>query len=294
MACLPRMFRSGKGSRPAAKRDFAKRASGFVNWLVVQPGFPMLWIFGGAVAVLMIVTGGFRTGSLPWGARGLFWGLLFGWNTLKWQLWFSLTVRRQRDWWGAVAVGVLLINLPLPAEIAFALSLAGFERTPDAFAVWGHTAVIAAVLCATIFAVSRWLRGREIVAAEEPPATPVANGLLDRARVEPDLLLAVESEDHYCRIRRRDGSSVLVHYRFGDALAELTVIPGMQVHRGAWAAAAAVSGGVRQGRRWHLQLVDGSLLPVSASHLGKVRTRGWLRAPCTTHKSEVAFDAPSA
>jgi len=242
--------------------------------------------------VLMIVTGGFGTGALPLGMRCFFWGLLFGWNTLKWQIWFALTVRRPRDWWWAAALGGLLINLPLPAEIALGLSLAGVERAPSAFAVWNQAAVIAAAIFASIFVVSRSLRGRDAVQVADTPA--VSNGLLDRARVEPATLLAVESEDHYCRVRRRDGSSVLVHYRFGDAVAELAAIPGAQIHRGAWAAADAVSGAVRQGRRWRLLFVDGSSLPVSASHLANVRMRGWLRAPCVPKKSEVAFDAPSA
>lgn len=292
------MFRSGNGSWARAKRDFAKPARGFANWLASLPGFPLLWVAGGAAAVLMIVTGGFGTGVLPLGPLCLFWGLLFGWNTLKWQLWFALTVRAPRDWWRSAALGGLLINLPLPAEIAFGLSLAGAGRAPPAVAVWSQAAVIAAAIFAAIFLVVRWLSRRAAVEAAAPPAIPAANGLLDRARVDPAALVAVEAEDHYCRVRCRDGRSVLVHYRFGDALAELAGVPGAQVHRGAWAAADAVAGAVRRGRRWQLLLADGSSLPVSATHLASVRMRGWLRAPDAPYhapkKSEVAFDAPSA
>ena len=104
-----------------------------------------------------------------------------------------------------------------------------------------------------------------------------ANGLLGRARVNAETLAAIEAEDHYCRVRRTDGSDALIHYRFGDALAEVAEIEGQQVHRGAWIAQGAVTGALRDGRRWHLLLGDGTRVAVSATHLPQVRARGWLR-----------------
>nr|WP_240953850.1 LytTR family DNA-binding domain-containing protein [Sphingomonas sp. G-3-2-10] len=105
------------------------------------------------------------------------------------------------------------------------------------------------------------------------------NGLLARARVTAETLASIEAEDHYCRVRRTDGSNALIHYRFGDALAEVGELDGAQVHRGAWVAASAVTGAERDGRRWLLVLSDGTKVAVSATYLGDARARGWLRAP---------------
>ena len=106
-----------------------------------------------------------------------------------------------------------------------------------------------------------------------------ADGLLGRARVSPEALAGVEAEDHYCRVRQRDGRSALIHYRFGDALAELQALDGAQVHRGAWVAADAVEGAERAERRWRLRLAGGTTVPVSATYAAEARRRRWLRTP---------------
>jgi DNA-binding LytR/AlgR family response regulator len=72
------------------------------------------------------------------------------------------------------------------------------------------------------------------------------------------------------------GDKPLLLYRFGDAIADLDGLDGLQVHRGAWIAARAVAGAEREGRRWWLRLPDGTRLPVSERHLPAVRARGWL------------------
>ncbi len=277
--------------RHSAKRGFVKRVRAFANRAAALPGFPMLWIAGAVAALLMIVTGGFRTGAFPLGSRIALWAMLLGWNTLKWQLWLAFTVRGRRDWWRASVVGGVLLNLPLPFEIGFALAAVGVSRAPLATVVWGQAAAIAATAFAAMALIGWWLATRR--PAPQPVAALIApGGLLDRARVRPIDLLAVEAEDHYCRVHRRDGGSALVHYRFGDAMVELAGLDGAQVHRGAWVAAAAVLGGVRAGRRWRLLLSDGSTLPVSASHVAGARARGWLRAPAP--KTGVALAAASA
>jgi hypothetical protein len=125
-------------------------------------------------------------------------------------------------------------------------------------------------VCATV----AWVLLRRAPKASVPPA----GGLLARARVVPEALAAIEAEDHYCRVHRRDGQSALLHYRFGDALREVAGIDGAQVHRGAWVAAHAVAGARREGRRWRLLLADGTSLPVSATHAAEARRRGWLRS----------------
>jgi len=102
-------------------------------------------------------------------------------------------------------------------------------------------------------------------------------GLLARAGLpSPAALLAIVAEDHYCRVHISDGSSALVHHRFGDALDEVAGLDGLRVHRGAWVADAGVTGAAREGRRWLLALADGSRIRVSARYVAALRARGWL------------------
>ncbi len=271
-------------ARPAAverrapvrgKRGFAKRALGFAKRASALPGFPILWAISAAVAVLMIVTGGFNTNLMPAPQRAVFWIALFAWNAFKWQLWFALTVRRPRDWTWAALLGAVVLNLPMPVEIALALRIAGIHAATDALGIWINTLLISGAIFPVMLLIKRRLSGAAQAASAEP-FVAVPGGLLERARVAPGALRAIEAEDHYCRVRRADGSDALIHYRFGDALDEVAGIDGLQVHRGAWVADGAVTGAAREGRRWLLVLADGRRVAVSATHLPAVRARGWL------------------
>ena len=257
---------------PARKRGFVKRAAGFVKR---APGFPMIWIGCAAAAGLMIVTGGFGTIAMPLGLRAGFWALLMAWSGIKWQLWFAATVRRHTDWFRSAAIGAVLLSLPLPLEIglcARAVGIAGADIDP--FGTWGRALAIGAVLFVTVLLI---LRATGHLQFGKPAARP-ADGLLARARVSAETLAAIEAEDHYCRVRRKDGSDALIHYRFGDALAEVAGIEGAQVHRGSWVAADAVLGAERAGRKWLLVLRQGPKVAVSASYVAEARRRGWLTA----------------
>ncbi len=74
----------------------------------------------------------------------------------------------------------------------------------------------------------------------------------------------------------RGGGTLLVHYRFRDAVGDLADVQGAQVHRGAWVADCAITGSERNGRRWSLHLADGSRVPVSETSIALCRARGWL------------------
>jgi hypothetical protein len=264
------------------KAAFANRAFGFAKPAARRlrrlPGFPLLWVASVAAAMLMIVTGAFGTGDLPLGLRTLFWALLLGWNLAKWQTWFALTVRRPSDWMWSALAGALLLNLLIPFEISFCLRAIGVAAVPGWPETWGRALLISFVLIGPIYVAKRRLWPSMPTAPSPAPE----DGILARAAVSADTLVAVEAEDHYCRVHRQDGSSALVHYRFSDALAELAGLEGAQVHRGVWVAAPAVRGAVREQRRWRLVLSDGRFVPVSASHLGAVRSRGWLRRQSST------------
>jgi hypothetical protein len=264
---------------PAGKRGFANRVLDFANRVRPArplPGFPYLWIAGGVAVVVMVVVGGFGTGAMPLGRRIAFWLLLMGWSTVKWQAWFYFTVRKQSDWLWSSAASVLVLAVPIPLEIRLFARMIGVNGSaPPLFDTWGRALAIG--VCA--FAGSLLVIWRLARQNAEPVAGGLpAGGLLDRARVRPEAVAGIEAEDHYCRVRRRDGGGALIHYRFGDAMREVAGLDGLQVHRGAWVAAGAVTGAVREGRRWLLLLEDGSRVAVSATYVAAVRARGWLRS----------------
>ncbi|RYY26051.1 MAG: LytTR family transcriptional regulator [Sphingomonadales bacterium] len=252
------------------KRGFAKAAHGFAKRAMALPGFPYLWIGCAAAAGLMTITGGFRTGDLPLDKRALFWMVLMGWNAIKWQALFALFVRKQSDWWRVSLLGGVPLNLMLPLEIAGAGRIAGTGVTAPPLEILGRAASISLgifLVCSLI----GWMLWRRA----QPRPMP-ASGLLARARIDPAHLIAIEAEDHYCRVHDRSGASALIHYRFGDAIEEVSGLEGTQVHRGTWVAANAVEGAAREGRRWALLLAGGQRVAVSATYLPQARARGWL------------------
>lgn len=269
-----RSLRTGPAALPLRKRGFAKRALGFAKRAVPKapvPGFPLLWIACLAAAALMMVTGGFGTGALPPGTRIAFWLLLMGWNALKWQALFAWGVRKPSDWPRVSLLGAIPLNLPLPFEIWLCGRAVGVEMRAMPIEVWLGAAAISLGIFAVCRAVA-WLVLRR--------ARPVRadTGLLARARVSAGDIAAIKAEDHYCRVLRRDGQSALIHYRFGDALAEVAGLDGARVHRGAWVCAGAVEGAEREGRRWRLRLAGGGTVPVSTTYAAEARARGWLGA----------------
>jgi DNA-binding LytR/AlgR family response regulator len=90
--------------------------------------------------------------------------------------------------------------------------------------------------------------------------------VIARARNEgldpDDPVVALTAEDHYVRVhgRRR---SVLIGYRFGDAIAELAPLGGVQTHRSAWVRTSEIAAVERVGSRRMVRLANGQTLPLS-------------------------------
>ena len=96
-------------------------------------------------------------------------------------------------------------------------------------------------------------------------------------RMPPHLghdVVALEMEDHYVRVHTAAGST-LVLMRMGDAVAELSGIDGLRVHRSWWAARSAVQEVERNGRATLLTLTNGLQVPVARDRLRDLKTRAW-------------------
>lgn len=110
----------------------------------------------------------------------------------------------------------------------------------------------------------------------DEPAGPLPE-FLERASVRQfDDVLALQAEEHYVRIYRRDGAE-LIHHRFGDAVDAMPEALGLKVHRSWWVSDSAVLSAKRGSRRWQLILPSDIAVPVSDSYVKAVRERGWLK-----------------
>ncbi len=238
-----------------------------------QPNTRIFLVATVAATLLCVVAGPFGTGVLPLPTRTLVWAVLIAGNAFKWWAWYRLFAHRIPDGpWADLALaaaGAVVLNATLPLEIAWVYRAVGIDFTPGWFGMWLLAVLISVAISAVVTAVT-WHRP----AVQELPPPPPPRGLA--LKVDLSRLLAVTSEDHYLRLHMEGGDKPLLLYRFGDAVADLDGLDGLQVHRGAWIAARAVASAEREGRRWWLRLPDGTRLPVSDRHLPAVRARGWL------------------
>src|SRR3954462_12331030 len=106
---MPALLPASSAPRVPGNTGFAKHARNFANRVAALPGFPILPVACFAAALLMIIVGAFGTGQMPLAMRAGFWGILLGWNLLKWQIWFALLVRHPGDWRRASTIGAIVI-----------------------------------------------------------------------------------------------------------------------------------------------------------------------------------------
>lgn len=261
-------FREKQQGR-VGNRIFANRVLGFVNRARNLPGLPIYFAGGAAAILLMTTSGAFATLDLPLPKRLAFWSLLIGTNLLLWIGWFAWRVRSPRDWWPSVLLGTLVINLPLPVEIAFLGRLLGVPMTLDWARSWTNAGLISLALLIILFIAIR--RHRAIERPQFPKGSLWRAGFRNLADVA-----WIVSEDHYCRIGRPDGNTSLLHARFTDLAKELETVDGAVLRRGHWAAASAVEAIERRNRKWHVILKNGPAIAVSAAAATDLRSRGWL------------------
>jgi DNA-binding LytR/AlgR family response regulator len=178
--------------------------------------------------------------------------------------------------------GVLAASIPC-ALIGFALASV-FRQMPstplEVASLYGRVAIITMVvgiplhLARTVFA-----RGYEFLPAEVRPTRVAQSTELTFLRRLPAKLgtdlLCIEVEDHYLRVHTSKGNGLLL-MRLSDAVAELDLTLGRQVHRSYWVAQRAVSAVDRDRYRVRLILSNGARVPVSRTFLPKLRAEGWL------------------
>ncbi|WP_298377371.1 LytTR family DNA-binding domain-containing protein [Azospirillum sp.] len=254
-------------------------------------------VLGVSVAALTVLGpfGTFQDMSLS--QRLAYWGGLLLVGTLEFDLVILITRRvvsdQTRRWPWMLAAAIMIVSLIQTAIVAV---LEQQRRGMDAGSAPALTELYGYVLVITLLVAAApiWLELRRhglidasptapstvappAVAPESAPASgPDAAPFLDR--IPPRLgrdLLALEMEDHYVRVHTQLGSDLIL-LRLRDAIAELSGIDGLQVHRSHWVAASAVATAERNADgKLTLILTDGRRVPVSRSYNAAVRAAGW-------------------
>jgi len=114
--------------------------------------------------------------------------------------------------------------------------------------------------------------GEQPVIADESSAEDGTLRFLQRlpVAVAAEEVIALKAEQHYLRVYTAT-RSFLTLYRFSDAVAELPAAVGCQVHRSYWVRHDAIRALHRESRKYYLEIVNGTRVPISAANQGMVR-----------------------
>lgn len=127
--------------------------------------------------------------------------------------------------------------------------------------------VISLIIVIGRYLVVNIIGSKKIIKAEADPIS-VESKFLERLPVKyrSATLLAISSEGHYLRVHT-DRGSTLILMRISDAIRELALADGLQVHRSWWVARRGVDEAIRKNGRQFLNIKTGETVPVSRSFL---------------------------
>lgn len=175
-------------------------------------------------------------------------------------------------------LAALLGAIPTAFEVAWAEMWLRVERDLsfiDILQILGDVCLLSVPLLAVTHLVIRSRASTHQIRVDTPDDTDWLISRLPPQR--RGRLLALESEDHYVRVRTSRGDELL-HMRFGDAVSRLPPDIGSRVHRSWWVARDAVRSERREGDRIVIELLDGTQVPVSRSYIVSARAAGLITA----------------
>lgn len=206
---------------------------------------------------------------------------------------FSVNLFNKLSGTTRLCIGGVLGAIPSTAAVMFIYKV----FAPEAAAaliypkVYLEIAVISAPMLLTEFvvipAVVQKTKGTEEEIAEPvdetPPMEPAAplakqpdlpSALKDR--LPPEMhgarICSISMQDHYAHITTDRGNAMLL-MRMGDLVDLLSGIEGIQIHRSHWVATAEIEKIEKNGRKHHVHLRDGRVLPVSSNRLDQARAQ---------------------
>lgn len=167
--------------------------------------------------------------------------------------------------WPVLVVATLIASAPQ----AYIVRVCAFWLWPDVGAA-APSWLLWYAQVATIGLVAMLLSA--ILLGRTPPLPPAASA----PSVEPlsGEILALQMEDHYVRVHRREGSELIL-MPLGRAI-EAVGGEGLQTHRSWWVARHAVTGVEGTPRAMRIQLVNGIVAPVARSAVVRLKAAGWI------------------
>ncbi len=233
-----------------------------------------------AAGVFLALSGAFFPAATPLPLRLLFWApsILFG--TVIGQIIGIRMARRPQIGeralivWGGTTLLVTAVLTPI--LWGYARLLFGPPYPGPFFYFLADAGMVGGAMTAIMILINR--PGPATHAAPIDGAfamTPVR--FLDRipGKLRGADIYAVQSEDHYLRVRTSKGSDLIL-MRLSDAIAELEGIEGAQTHRSWWVAKDGIAAVSRAGGRVTLQLKDGAEAPVSRPNVRALRESRWI------------------
>jgi len=185
--------------------------------------------------------------------------------------------QRVKATWARVLVFGAIAGLPVTIAVS-AVDLVALGRLPNDLPVlYLQCTLIGLGVMAMLEIVDASIRqaamAAPVVAASSMPAgpPPIVERLPPPQRGR---LISLSVADHYVEVVTERGKG-LVLIRLGDAIAETTGAPGLQIHRSHWVAISAIRRMVRADGKPLLELSDGRRLPVSRSYIEQVREAGF-------------------
>ncbi|MCJ9752006.1 LytTR family transcriptional regulator [Neorhizobium sp. BETTINA12A] len=242
------------------------------------------WTTFTLVILIFVVTGPYGTlERMTFGVRFGYWLIV---HAVTWTIAICLSIMAEillRDRVNHTLARMMIGSLIAALPIGFALGAIDFAfvghwtEMGDGF----HRALFALPLCALFCLLTYTAMHRQIAEASAPPALVPAPAVSSAsepeilARLKPQnrgALLRLSVEDHYTDVVTSRGHELIL-LRFADALKELGLAPGLQVHRSHWVADAHVETLRRDGGKLVLIMKDGTEIPVSRTYMDAVRSR---------------------
>lgn len=259
-------------------RDFARLQ--LIGWVGRQTStFGVAILFAGVLVWL----GALNSARYDIFQRTGYWTI----NLVGWSLMSSLVLAALSRWpwsaalrpWRRVALATLIASAPMLALTSATTMLISdwrplpHELLQQLLSIW----LIGGAYLLLCEQLRPWLLDAPPALTPAAPSmeTPLASdrrvsvGRVLADRLSPQLgtdILCLRVEDHYVRVYTRRGDT-LVLARFGDAIAAVSAIPGLRVHRSWWVATAAVDSLRRTGRTAELGLCNGVTAPISQPYL---------------------------
>ncbi|MEA1840116.1 MULTISPECIES: LytTR family DNA-binding domain-containing protein [Agrobacterium] len=244
-----------------------------------------LWLTFLAILAIFILTGPFGTSeTMSFADRLLYWTIV---QAGAWTFAISFSILANtilassiENMLTRMMIGSLTAALPIGLLLSIMNQI--FSGREMGFAAFLKSSMSALPLCAIFCLLSYLTACQSRATATDAVADPNGDAKGQVKSIAPLLerlppqkrgeLLRLSVQDHYTEIVTTRGHQ-LVLLRFADALKEIGLTEGLQVHRSHWIAISDVVSLRKQAGRLHVITRDGSEIPVSRSHSAAVQAR---------------------